>query len=253
MKGAVRDVKAINAIILLFLSIFLVEKLSHYVFSVDGYAFEFEDACSQLHKSEIITFINENKAFKRLSLKSIARKMKEQFPSIQSVQSFYSSSSILRFRIALCKPAVLVNDSYVISENKILLDKTIFSENKVKDCPAIEIKNIQRSDEDSLCLSKKITEKCKKMIFDLPAECFNEYDIVRESETKSVMCHKKQGNFSVWFNDSKVPDNKVLIVCGLLKNKLTEQGEFSRRYPRRWIADVRFDDQVILYMERGGR
>ena len=60
------------------------------------------------------------------------------------------------------------------------------------------------------------------------------------------MLDKTNKNFAILFNDFVVPDDRLLAYCLYIKNELHARGEFNRKVPKNWVADIRFKDQIVV-------
>jgi len=252
MKRVLGDIKSIIVIISVVICIVLCNKVATYVFSVDGYSCVFDSKISNYHQNEIFDFINETKDFKSASLRFVLQKITDYFSVIKSAQMFQLPSGILQVKLQALDPQFLVNGVFIVAENGSLFDKRLFSQAFVEKCHALTIQGLDNSHTGTL-IKKNISESCKKMIFRLPQKSFQEYYIVRESETKSYMTDKLQEHFIILFNDKNVPDEQIVSVCAKLKNELEACGAFLKKRNKTWFADVRFKDQIVLCNERRRR
>ncbi|MFC1841692.1 hypothetical protein ACFLYA_01340 [Candidatus Dependentiae bacterium] len=248
MKRVLGYIKIIAVLVALAMFIVAVTRTATYVFSIDGYSCKFDQNLSNTHKNEIFDFINENKEFKSSSLKLLACKIKEKFELIKSVQAFQFASGILEVKLKSFDPIFIINNDLVMTDNGNIFESDLFCQDLLASCCHVRMKH-----KDVVQLKQGVSQLCKKMMFGLPKRCFQDYDVVVESETESFMHDKSQENFSIQFNAMNFPDEKILSECEVLKKQLEDRGEFRRRKGKRWIADVRFKNQLVLCKKVRGR
>jgi len=243
-----------------------VKRCTSYIFSIEGYACKFDGLVSQSHKNKIFDFINVHNNFKYCSLGVISKKIKEQFKCVKSIEAFQLANGVLNLNFTVYVPKFVINKNYVMTENKSLFKKNIFEQEALLECMGLKITNFD--------FESGISDACMQMIFGLPKVCFEKYNITRESETRSYMRNMQQSNFIILFSDELFPDENILIGCDELKKRLGEQGAFDakpslrqgfggrhawtpckagRKAKARWVADVRFKDQIVLCKEVRGR
>jgi len=253
MKRVLGDIKSIAVLLLVVICVVLCNKIATHIFSIDGYSCTFDSKISNYHKNEIFDFVNETKDFKNSSLKFISKKIIDHFCAIKSTELIQLPSGILQVKLKAFDPQFIVNDMFILVENGTLFDKNIFSQSSVENCHALTIKDLDCIETCTVDVKQNLSETCKKMIFSLPKESFQNYQIVRESETKSYMTDRLQENFIIIFSDKNVPNEKILFACTELKKELKVCGEFSKKRNMRRFADVRFKDQIVLFKDRRGR
>jgi len=253
MKRVVGTAKLITISLSVVICVVLCNKITTYVFSVDGYSCVFDSKISNYHKNEIFDFINASNNFKTSGLQYIAQNILDQFHVIKSVELAQVASGILYVTLQSFEPKFIINDTCVIAQNGAFFDTKLFSKKSIEHCCCLSIKDFDLVGTATGSNKKYITETCKNMIFSLPKECFNQYGVVLESETKNYMTDKLQKKFGIIFSDKHFPSENILAACAYLKDTLQERGEFLNKRNTRWFADVRFKDQIVLCKERRGR
>jgi hypothetical protein len=238
MRIALKYIKKIVFVVIVAAFIFIAKEARNYIFSVDGYSCNFDNIISCDHKSKIFNFINLNQELKICSLESISQKIQEKFCVIKNIELSYAANGILNLNIYSNKPKFILNDKYVLSENKIIFEKSLFSKNFLNDCKPVTL----NSDE----ITNEIEDSFRQMIFSFPEKYFQEYELIRESRAKSYLLDKTNKNFSILFNDFVVPDDRLLAYCSYIKNELQARGEFNRKVKKNWFADIRFEDQIVV-------
>jgi len=249
MKRGFRGTRFVGIVLIGLLFVSLVAHISSYLFFVEGYSCQIDKTISQDCSREIVGFINSNKTFRNLSLDSIALSLKNNFPIISEIEVFKSASGILKLKIQAKKPTFLINHEYVLSKNGPLIDMRFFSEDILLGCRKVEIRNLNLKGTSFTQTKGGISDSCKNMINKLRVDVFDSYEVIWENTTKGWLIDKSQNKFAILFNDLHVPDIVILSACQDLKKRLESKGEFCRRHVGRWIADVRFKDQIVLFKD----
>lgn len=258
MKLALKYIKKI-AVIACFVSfVFIAKKARDYAFCIDGCSCNFDNIIACSHKSKIFNFINLDQELKTYSLDKISQKIREKFCVIKDLEIYQAASGILSLNIYSLEPKFILNGSYVLTESKAVFEKDLFCKSALKSCKPVNLVNcglagLDLAAQDNInCettsqdLQEIVTDSCKNMIFSIPSKYFQEYEITRESDCKSYMLDKTNKNFIILFNDLIVPDDRLLAYCLYIKNDLHERGEFNKKVPKNWIADIRFEDQIVV-------
>jgi len=221
-----------------------------HVFSVELYSCKFDSIISDSHRNEIFDFINTHKYLRTISLDNLFFVIKDRFKIVKSIKAYQSGQRVLQLDIQAVRPQFIVNENYVMSQKGLLFDKKLFDKNLFEYCKRVTVKQFGLA---NLSVSGKTSEFptfCKEIIYSLPQDSFEQYDIVLEIETKNYMHDKLNKNFSILFNRLYVPDEKILCACNQLKHKLEDENRCKSKQVKRWYADVRFKNQIVLY-QRG--
>jgi hypothetical protein len=248
MRLAIRYIKKITILLFFVSFMFVTKKARDYIFSLDGYSCKFDNLISCSCKNKIFNFVNLNEELKSCSLKSVSEKIKDKFCFIRDIEVHKAANGILSLNILGLQPKYILNGGYILAENKAVFEKDLFSKKALEGCKPVVLKDLDFGSPDlkNRDLEKEVSESCRNMIFRLPDKYFQEYEIIRESSAKSYMLDKTNKNFSILFNDSVIPDDRLLAYCLYIKNELQNRGEFNRKVPKNWFTDIRFKDQVVV-------
>lgn len=238
MRIALKYIKKIIFVVFFAAFIFIAKEARNYVFLVEGYSCNFDDIISCDHKNKIFNFINLNQKLKICSLESISQKIQENFCVIKNIELFNAANGILKLNIYSNKPKFILNDSYVLAENKAVFEKNLFAKQSLKDCNHVTLNNCE--------ITNEVEDSFKNMIFSFSEKYFQEYELIRDSCFKSYMIDKSDKNFRILFNDFLLPDDNILAYCSYIKNELQARGEFNRKMKKNWVADIRFDGQIVM-------
>jgi len=253
MGKSFRDLKIPIIVLCIVVSAIVIKQSALHLFSISGFACQMDKTISQAHSHDIITFLHEQKQLRSFSLQKLSDTLKQQFPLVRSIKLNQQASGILHLQIDFFSPQLIVNQDYILADCGLLFDTQAFSSQTVSGCPAITIKSEKIGDKANSEIKEGIARTCKNILSLLPKACFAEYNIVWEDATKSWLYDKKNNNFAIVFNDFKIPNQKILSACNHLRKQLKHQESLCNEGTTRWIADIRFKDQIVLFNEDRGR
>lgn len=204
---------------------------------VDHYDFYCDTIIAHDEQQRIIAFL-ENNVHDSASLSSLAGTLHERFPILQSslLQKFPSKNVTLTVRSS--RPFCTLNGDLVLSDDGKLLSKELFSISSLKDKPNI---------------STTTTDESNVLVHDLihiPLELFEQFSFTWNSACELWLKDKKSP-FSIVCVAHCLPDKKKLAQCKMVQRILEQRGTPVRKVPVHWVADIRFDKQIIVFSKRG--
>lgn len=286
MRFAIKYMKRTFFVLFFMFFIFMAKKAREIVFAIDGFSVNFDDKISCEQKRNIFNFINLNQDLKKDSLYKISEKIKSEFDFIKNVEVALLPNGVLAVNVFSVEPKILINQTHVLAQNFAILKSDIFTKYLVASCKPVTIKNnlemvgeknvLEKvSDKNLLKFSSEksrleiagqsgelemtgekngleIGQDCKKMLLSINEKYFDQYDIVRESEFVSYLKDKNNNNFAILFNDYTGLDDQIINYCLNIKSELEQNGEFCKKKIKSWVTDIRFKDQVVLYVDKSG-
>ncbi len=214
-----------------------------YVFAVQECNVSIDPCISHSAQQEITACIKDL-TDEHVSAKNIIAQLQQQFPFIKSVSIAYVPCGITDIELAVYKPRVLINNQRVLTCNDKLVDKNVFTNYQNKQLIAIATQSDNQDD-------AKLT-MLKQYCVQLPTSVFDVYDLCYVDDAHAWLHDKKQTSFSILFNDTSMPSEKVLQYCAQIKNDLISRRTFEAKKNKQWIADIRFKNQIVLYSTQGG-
>lgn len=174
-----------------------------------------------------------------------AQNIQQQFPWIQSVSFFRVPTKEMRVAVTVDEPQVIVNGA-VITEHARVLPASTFVPKALSQVPMLQIKfrnaYLAEIPESFISHAKTFTQ-----------EQFKPYTLSWVDAYSARLTDKEQPLFTILFNTQTIPDATMFAHCASIKQKLQERGSFTGRYKGvRWVADIRFDRQVIVFSENKG-
>ena len=161
-----------------------------------------------------------------------------QFPCIASYQLEKNASGDLCCTLETAEPVLSINNAWVLTQDGRLASSANFSRLATQ-----SLRNI-------LMPSCEITDTFKHAIQKLSPEFFLAYNVVWLNDQEALLCDRAQENFSIRFNADSIPVSSIMQQCAVIKNDLEARGVFAnvsnKKKPQRWIADIRFKNQIVL-------
>lgn len=174
-----------------------------------------------------------------------AQEIKKQFPWIQSVSFFRTPTQTMRVAVAIDEPIIKVNEA-VLTQSHVFPSST-FTHAQIAALPLLSVDFPAVTDRAEI--PSTFIPYAKTFLNEL----FAPYAITWIDQYTARLIDKEQPNFIIQFNTEKIPDAKLFTYCASIKKLLEERGSFEgRKKQTRWIADIRFERQVILFSENKG-
>lgn len=174
-----------------------------------------------------------------------AQEIQKQFPWIKSVSFFRVPTQTMRVAVTIDEPVMKVNEA-VLTQSQVFPAST-FMQSDIAGLPALNVHFPSMADRAEIPAA--FIPHAQTFATDL----FAPYTITWIDEYTARLSDKEQPRFAIQFNAQKIPDEKMFAYCGMIKNLLQERGSFEgRKKQTRWIADIRFERQVILFSEDKG-
>lgn len=227
------------------LSYALVVLVITYLFGVKQYALRTDD--------RIIPELNEQLAVHVKSLplgirawpERKAQEIQKQFPWIKSISFFRTPTQTMQVAVVIDEPILKVNEA-ILTRSQVFPAST-FTQAQIAALPTLAV------------YFPSITDRAEIPAAFIPhaqtlaGELFAPYAITWIDEYTARLVDKEQPNFVIQCNAQTIPNAKMLAYCASIKKLLQERGSFEgRKKHARWIADIRFERQVILFSEDKG-
>jgi hypothetical protein len=191
-------------------------------------------------KKKIKQFISENQDFKRQSLFTSSLSIRDRFPAIKRCIMRSDSFGITHINCSCIEPRVLFNEKIVLSVDGRMFEQDLFSKSVLKKLIRVDLTDF----DPSMC---SLPASCIKNITTLPSAVFEQFKVVWQTSTRSVLYDKADERFTIIFNDACVPDSRLLGHYIIIKNKiLSDDSQLSGGQQIQWVMDMRFDNQIIL-------
>ena len=215
------------------------------VFGVRQYDLQVDDRIVHPLNARLLSDIQTLPCGLRVAPNISAQKILDQYPWIASISLRRMPNNVMRTQVTIEEPSVKVNTT-IITEHLRVLPESTFMPASIAQIPALSVTfpNNVHNEIPSVFISHAKT---------LTDERFHSYAITWIDEYQARLTDKEQPHFTILFNAYSIPDASMFAYCRSIKRQLEERGSFSGRYKgTRWVADVRFDRQIIVFSEDKG-
>lgn len=251
MKRFVRGIQVASILICTIVSFWSINQLATQFLSADRFAVCVKGSLSLQQISVIKNFLENNKEHSAMPLFALAKIVQERFPSLETISFFQDASGVITLQATTVEPMLMVDDTLVLTRDGKLFKRSLFDDHFLHSlqkisCPFIDEKcsfiDMQQSElvgqwsQDMVFVAKNFSDN----LFEL-------YDISCQDKASWWLQDKKQKNFFILFNGIGMPNEKVLAACNKIKEMLDARGEFKTKRVANWVADIRFEEQIILF------
>lgn len=215
------------------------------MFGIRQYDLKVDDRIVPNLNAQLFAYIQNLPCGMRVTPDVSAQEIQKQFPWIQSVSFFRIPTKTMQIAVTVGEPQVKVNAA-VVTDQLRMLPASTFVPTALSQVPVLHVDfhNVNRAEIPQAFIphAKTFTD-----------ERFKQYNISWIDEYRARLIDKEYPQFAILFNAHSIPDAAMFAHCALIKKQLEERGSFAgRQKETRWVADVRFDRQVIVFSEKGG-
>lgn len=193
---------------------------------------------------KVSEFIEEKLDYKTKSLKDVAHAIKNQFSHIKHVMITQAPNG-LNVKLKPRTPRFIINNEKILIDSGQLISKYLFNKDAYSMLPALTI-------DEAACESGCLNYLCHKSLCMVPGKLFKAYDFWWQNKEAVWLTCKEQPHFVILTDAESIGNKQKLQLCCNLKKDIELKKEFSFKKSMVWIADIRFDNQVIVF-SRGGK
>ncbi|OQA36290.1 MAG: hypothetical protein BWY54_00100 [Candidatus Dependentiae bacterium ADurb.Bin331] len=164
--------------------------------------------------------------------------LKRQFPFINEIICSRYKPHQLYVNIHIDLPYFLVNDERVLTRRGCIASCSFF-EKQYLTLPGINI--IQPKQE--------LDHRCLQWLQRVPQKMFQLYEITIENRTSILVSDRMKTCMTIKMDSNQLLDQAIINRCIKMQAQLTEQKKFKKTSPAAWIADVRFNKQIVIYQK----
>ena len=227
------------------LSYALVVLVISYLFGVKRYELRVDDRIVPELNAQLAAYIQSLPLGIRVWPDRKAQEIQKQFSWIKSVSFFRIPTQTMHVTVAIDEPVIKVNEA-ILTQSQVFPAST-FTQTQIAALPTLTVN------------FPSITDRAEIPPAFIPhaqtfaTELFAPYAITWIDGYTARLTDKEQPQFVIQFNAQTIPDAKMFVHCASIKKMLLERGSFEgRKKQSRWIADIRFERQVILFSEDKG-
>lgn len=203
---------------------------------------EIDPVLSDATKKEIQQFVQP---LGQVCAQNVCNQLQEQFLCIKSTSYQLLADNSVQLNIIAYDPCCIVNQSHVLLDNDCIVSKDFFAEVITQNLSCVYMDSEEIANYEQTKLLSAFLQK-------ITPEIIENYSIEWRDECMISLTDKQQKKFVIVCQADQAPDASMCIQCDQVKHELNEKGVFSHRTKTNWIADVRFENQIIVRADKGG-
>jgi hypothetical protein len=168
----------------------------------------------------------------------LAAVIQEQFPFIQSVQSRLVPPGIMKLHCMAATPLCILNQSLLLVPPQNICPNSYYCTGIWENLPHIT-------------LAESLFKSCDihiltALVNNLNVDIFNQFNVSVSADRTLIFEDKIQPRFSVMCRIDKVPSATLCMHAQHMKELLESRKAFSAKSNNLYVADLRFEKQIIL-------
>lgn len=213
------------------------------VWQVRHVLISFDDVLSSQSQQEIEKYVRLMESEGSYNPTTLTPLLITQFSCIKDVCVQRLAYNTAEFSISAYEPCAYVNQTHVLTEHGKLFNAQLYNSNVLALCPSLDIR-IKPLPE---ILSEQIVTG---IMGALKNDCAAQYRLVLIDDHELRLYDKDMPSFCVICDAMSIPQQNTLDRCQDLKKKLLART--GTKQQKNWRADIRFHDQIVVSMEKGG-
>jgi hypothetical protein len=206
----------------------------------DHCSFSIDDAFSSDYKQKIKLFIDQQYQQSK-DPQSIILNIEQSFNGVKAVCVDMNDLETLRFSIAAYNPLFLLNNQHVVCQTGLLFEKDMFDKTRVD-----TLEQVTYQMEPGVHDMKKLAY----FIESLDADIVHNFAIRWLGKHQVWLHHKQQKDFAMLARDRQRLTKDHINQCFKIKDQV--QSNISTRRDIKWVCDVRFDKQIVVFSTKRG-
>ena len=170
---------------------------------------------------------------------TILKEIQRLFPHVASVSVRTLPYHAAEIEISGHSPVLKINDSFILTEQQSIIPKEYYACYAVDTLPDVQfnLRQFAVSDEMMTAFHKAIKERL-----------FDHFMVQVNREHEWHLLDKQDPAFTVCCNASSLPLGMLKETYRALKNRAQQKGSLKTA----WMADLRFNQQIVLSRSKGG-
>jgi len=163
------------------------------------------------------------------------------FPDIKQVDIRSLPYNLAEITVHAPDPVARINNTQVLTQDCTIIPADFYACYTLNQLP-----HLQLSSRISHTVSQELMAAVKKSIKE---RLFDHFMVCMKDEQEWYLQDKQDPNFTICCNASCLPLGAIRQACDQLKKTIKQQ----KGAKLAWLADVRFDHQIVLSRYKGGR
>ncbi len=241
MKGYANFYKIALLGVCLWVTVSYVQRIFHAVTAVRYVAFAFDSQLSVAACHAIEQWSSLFEVDGMYNVPAMLEHMALSFPVIKSVECTHFPPHVALIAITAFEPLVRINEDRLLIENQSL-------------CAADYYAIYKNNSLQKITVAAPLASSVSASIMNAMKEClaekiFDHYTVYLAHEHAWYLHDGEDALFTLCCDAASLPIDNLKTAYIRLKNEIKKRGPAQVK----WIADMRFHDQIILSRDKGGR
>lgn len=233
-----KKIKLFLFLIILVLSFFKIQNFCSNALISDYYSFSFDPILAKDLTNSIAKYSNQN--LKNNSPEILFKAIKNEFPVVNSISILRNSYTSIKIKVDAEIPNYKINDDLILTSQFQLLETNCFSQSYIDSLESISV----QFDKSNKPLNIEL--EFIKFISEFPKNLLTDFKINYNKKNEIFLTSKEDQQFLILTKYDKIPNSKIVEQCKRIKNEKNIQSN------KKFIADLRFNDQVMVSIIQGG-
>jgi hypothetical protein len=171
-------------------------------------------------------------------LRRFSALLQHEFPLITLITTELESAGALHVSIGSAKPLCLINESQVLVENDLIVERTAYEQYALVGLP-------------TFCalpehLASWQAGQIKALLSHLSLSLFDHYDCWLDIYPEMMLACKDEQKFTIITRAETLDAGRVIHNGERLQEMLAERGSFASSKGKQWVADMRFSKLIVV-------
>lgn len=245
MKKALKNIRIIVVVATCIFLGYLGNKAYRLIFTPVTYSITSDNILSTTTQECIKTVVAHDIDYQRVPLATIAHQLKDTFPFVKGVTIAHLATGTVAIHLTIYKPLMRINSNLVLLESGILESQQSFKSDVIASLSAVSV-------HESVFTDSRLTPDFYTCLASISSHLFKGYEINWHNKHELWLTDKNQPSFKILCDAHSISNEQKLNLCKKLKEEIKGKKEVLLNKSKTWIADIRFDNQIIIF-SRGGR
>lgn len=217
-----------------------LERVNHSISSVHHILFVMDESFSDQATKEIQSYVHMLRFNGCYNPAALVDHLPERFTCIACIESQLLPHNTAKLVIKTYEPLACISHDQLITMDGTVLSQAIFNEKVIKELDTVELQ--------SPLDAQKIPTFIKTVVDSIRADLFKSYRMHWVDEHTICLIDKNNPHITIVCSNETLPDTSMQKKCvDLVHDKMMQKPNAQ------WKADIRFDDQIIISMDKGGQ
>lgn len=202
--------------------------------------FEFDPRLSPMARSAISHYVHECQSHGYYNARAIVADIPNYFSSVRAISVQYLPLQTAHITIDGFDPLIRINEDQVLVENNSIIRSANYGQYVLSGLYQLSVAGMAPEK-----VSPEIADSIKHAIHE---KLFDHYTFHFANAQEWYLNDKEDPAFTVCCNARSVPLGNIQKRYAQLKKEVLKKTDLKQK----WMADVRFQNQIILSMSKGG-